>query len=238
MKTRTYYDVLGVSRYANAEEITNAKNALAKIYHPDANIQNGTDTTALMQEILEAYSVLSNPKKRKKYNQKVFGETERVFRTFTVGPETKESGSEASSFVECWNAATKLYETVEDSTRLLAEKGKKKSLLQWFLGLFGKTKREKAAIDEKLSSLSRQAVGHITVLKLADIPHEYWRPEAMNWMLVCWGQRRHMDFQGLIGKYNAYVETNMDEPERKNLIRKNKKYHEDLKTLLSYAVKQ
>lgn len=237
MKTRTYYDVLGVSRNATAEEITNAKNALAKIYHPDANIQNGTDTTALMQEILEAYSVLSNPKKRKKYNQKVFGERERVFRTFTVGPETKESSAEAS-FVECWNAATKLYETVEDSTRLLAERGKKKSLLQWFLGLFGKTKREKAAIDEKLSSLSRQAVGHITVLKLADIPHEYWRPEAMNWMLICWGQRRNMDSQGLIARYNAYIKANMDEVETENLIRKNEKYREDLKILLSYAVKQ
>ena len=36
MPVRTYYHVLGVSREATLEEITNAKNALAKVYHPDA----------------------------------------------------------------------------------------------------------------------------------------------------------------------------------------------------------
>ena len=39
MGTRTYYDILGVSREATLEEITNAKNALAKVYHPDANVR-------------------------------------------------------------------------------------------------------------------------------------------------------------------------------------------------------
>ena len=37
MKSRTYYEILGVSRDASIEEITIAKNALAKVYHPDAN---------------------------------------------------------------------------------------------------------------------------------------------------------------------------------------------------------
>ena len=55
MPVRTYYHVLGVSREATLEEITNAKNALAKVYHPDANMHNDIDTTAYMQEILEAY---------------------------------------------------------------------------------------------------------------------------------------------------------------------------------------
>ena len=59
MAIRTYYHVLGVSRDATLEEITAAKNALAKVYHPDANMSNGVDTTAYMQEILEAYRVLS-----------------------------------------------------------------------------------------------------------------------------------------------------------------------------------
>ena len=68
MSSRTYYDILGVSRDATLEEITSAKNALAKVYHPDANMHKDIDTTAFMQEIREAYRVLSNPAKRKAYN--------------------------------------------------------------------------------------------------------------------------------------------------------------------------
>ena len=90
MSGRTYYNVLGVSREATPEEITNAKNALAKIYHPDANMHNDIDTTKEMQEILEAYRVLSDPEKRKVYDRKLGGGKARVFRTFTVG-ESKET---------------------------------------------------------------------------------------------------------------------------------------------------
>mgnify|MGYP000255485278 CR=1 FL=1 len=65
MKSRTYYEILGVSRDASIEEITIAKNALAKVYHPDANAHKDIDTTAFMQEILEAYQTLSDPEKEK-----------------------------------------------------------------------------------------------------------------------------------------------------------------------------
>ena len=54
MNSRTYYDILGVSREATLQEITSAKNALAKVYHPDANMNQGIDTTACMQENLDA----------------------------------------------------------------------------------------------------------------------------------------------------------------------------------------
>lgn len=56
---------LRCTRDATLEEITSAKNALAKVYHPDANMHKDIDTTAFMQEILEAYRDLSNPAKRK-----------------------------------------------------------------------------------------------------------------------------------------------------------------------------
>ena len=42
MKSHTYYDILGVSRDATLDEITTAKNALAKVYHPDANAHKNT----------------------------------------------------------------------------------------------------------------------------------------------------------------------------------------------------
>ena len=84
MNSRTYYDILGVSREATLQEITSAKNALAKVYHPDANMNQGIDTTACMQEILEAYRVLSNPESRHEYDKELGGGQIRVFRTFTV----------------------------------------------------------------------------------------------------------------------------------------------------------
>ena len=65
MSSRTYYDILGVSRDATLEEITSAKNALAKVYHPDANMHKDIDTTAFMQEILEAYRFFPIRRKEK-----------------------------------------------------------------------------------------------------------------------------------------------------------------------------
>ena len=59
MEENNYYEILGVSVTATVEEITAAKNTLAKRFHPDANLRNGIDTTRQMQEILEAYRVLS-----------------------------------------------------------------------------------------------------------------------------------------------------------------------------------
>ena len=70
MKSHTYYDILGVSRDATLDEITTAKNALAKVYHPDANAHKNIDTTAFMQEILEAYIRKSAANITKKHSAK------------------------------------------------------------------------------------------------------------------------------------------------------------------------
>ena len=45
MNDKNYYDILGVSMKASLDEITAAKTALAKQYHPDVNIKKGIDTT-------------------------------------------------------------------------------------------------------------------------------------------------------------------------------------------------
>ena len=73
MEDQNYYDILGVSTKATQEEITAAKNMLAKRYHPDANIKNGIDTTDKMQEILEAYGVLSDTGRRAEYDREISG---------------------------------------------------------------------------------------------------------------------------------------------------------------------
>ncbi len=237
MKSRTYYDVLGVSRDATLEEITTAKNALAKVYHPDANIQKDIDTTAFMQEILEAYTVLSDPAKREAYNHEVFGEAKRVFKTFTVGPEDGETEEKAASFVTYWNAASRLNETLDQSLRLMERESHKKRLPLRILNRIVKEKasREDTYRNRQITQLSMQAIRYITILKMADIPMEYWQPDAMNWMLVRWGQKQSTDYRILFARYDSYIEKNKSSSEKMKLRSQNRQFHHNLKRLLSYA---
>jgi len=62
-----YYDILGVSKSANAKEIKKAFRKLAVKYHPDKN--KDPDAETKFREIAEAYDVLSDSDKRKKYDQ-------------------------------------------------------------------------------------------------------------------------------------------------------------------------
>ncbi len=63
---RDYYEVLGVSKDASADEIKRAFKKLAIKYHPDRN--KAPDAQAKFSEINEAYQVLSDPEKRQAYD--------------------------------------------------------------------------------------------------------------------------------------------------------------------------
>ena len=65
---KDFYKVLDVKEKATPEEIKKAYRKLAKKYHPDAN-QGNPKAAERFKEIGEAYSVLSDPKKRKQYDQ-------------------------------------------------------------------------------------------------------------------------------------------------------------------------
>ncbi len=66
---RDYYEVLGVSKDATQDEIKKAYRKLAKKYHPDANPNNKEEAEAKFKEVNEAYENLSDPQKRKMYDQ-------------------------------------------------------------------------------------------------------------------------------------------------------------------------
>ena len=64
---RDYYEVLGVDKNASADEIKRAYRTLAKKYHPDMN-PGDAEAEAKFKEVNEAYAVLSDEEKRKKYD--------------------------------------------------------------------------------------------------------------------------------------------------------------------------
>ena len=70
---KDYYEILEISESASEEVIHMAYKALVKKYHPDSSDQ-GKNSESKMQEINEAYAVLSNPEKRKNYDEKRTGE--------------------------------------------------------------------------------------------------------------------------------------------------------------------
>ncbi|RME69814.1 MAG: J domain-containing protein [Chloroflexi bacterium] len=68
MEYKDYYKILGVSKNATEKEIKSAYRKLARKYHPDMN-PDDPQAEARFKEINEAYQVLSDPEKRKKYDQ-------------------------------------------------------------------------------------------------------------------------------------------------------------------------
>lgn len=63
-----YYKILGVSKTASQDEIRTAYRKLARKHHPDLN-QNDKEANKKFQQVNEANEVLSDPEKRKKYDQ-------------------------------------------------------------------------------------------------------------------------------------------------------------------------
>ncbi len=89
---KDYYNILGVSKGASADEIKKAYRKLALQYHPDRGGDKSTE--AKFKEVNEAYQILSDPQKRQQYDQ--FGDA--AFRNGSAGPGQGFGGFDFSGF--------------------------------------------------------------------------------------------------------------------------------------------
>lgn len=212
MEENNYYEILGVSVTATVEEITAAKNALAKRFHPDANLRNGIDTTRQMQEILEAYRVLSDPDRRAEYDRKLKGRHS-VMQTFDLreSADTGEDGGE-TGFVTYWKSANDLYDIICESDLLFKEHHR----------------------SPRLAKLSMDAIRHVLTLRGAQIPERYWHPDIMNWLLFTWYKNRNITISYLLTLYDEHVKKSVSALDRLRLQKKSYHFQHSVKRLVKY----
>ena len=94
MEQKNFYLLLEINRSASAKEIKSAYRELAKKYHPDKN-QGNNKSSEYFKEIQLAYSVLSNPDKRKAYDLK-----SGIFNTFHATTDFRKSGASPYNFAK------------------------------------------------------------------------------------------------------------------------------------------
>ena len=209
MENKNYYDILGVSEKASQEEITAAKNEMAKRYHPDANIKNGIDTTEKMQEILEAYHILSDPDRRSEYDWSV-SRKRPVMQTFDLHNMDKEDDSSLPDFVSYWKAANALFDIVQKSDPFFKDKN----------------------YSDELTRLSTEALSHVVLLRNSSIPERYWYPDIMNWLLFTWFQHRNYTISYLLTLYDEYAKENISALDKLKLQKNSYQYQHSIKRLV------
>ncbi len=211
MENKNYYDILGVSEKASQEEITAAKNEMAKRYHPDANIKNGIDTTEKMQEILEAYHILSDPDRRSEYDWSV-SRKRPVMQTFDLHNMDKEDDSSLPDFVSYWKAANALFDIVQKSDPFFKDKN----------------------YSDELTRLSTEALSHVVLLRNSSIPERYWYPDIMNWLLFTWFQHRNYTISYLLTLYDEYAKENISALDKLKLQKNTHRYQHSIKRLVKF----
>ena len=83
MDYKDYYQVLGIAKNASEKEIKQAFRKLARKHHPDVN-PGDRGAESKFKEINEAHEVLSDPEKRRKYDQ--LGANWKQYEQYARGP--------------------------------------------------------------------------------------------------------------------------------------------------------
>ncbi len=226
MQSKNYYQILGVRQTASPEEITAAKNKLAKKYHPDATAKEGLDTTDQMATILEAYATLSDPDRRKEYDRILSGQ-DAVMQTFDLHENTDSSQDESVPMVNCWRAANALYDIVEESLPLLDPKSKKQKKKQ-------NQAPDSDTVQNKLSALTIRALEQIRILREEQIPEQYWHPDTMNWLLFSYMKNRNFTPAHLMTLYDTHLKKDLPRSDRKQVKKETSRYLHDLDRLLAH----
>lgn len=212
MSNTTYYDILGVTYKATSDEIAAAKNKLAKKYHPDVNMKKGIDTTEKMQEILEAYAVLSDKEKRAEYDREIRGTTS-VMQTFDLSKCTDNMDDiEDSGFVIYWKASTQLYDIISAGNDLY---------------------RQKHA-EKELAKLARLALKQIFILKGGKIPEKYWHPDTMNWLLFQSYKNRNYTTEYLLTLHDLHLKNDVSLKNKLKIQKMISAYQHSIKKLMKY----
>ena len=89
-----YYKIMGIDKNTPQNEIRNAYKKRAKLFHPDLH-PNDPKAKAKFQALNEAYEVLNNPEKRKKYDQ--YGEHWKEVNSFNSNPNNSWSTANGTS---------------------------------------------------------------------------------------------------------------------------------------------
>jgi curved DNA-binding protein CbpA len=92
MKFHDYYETLGVARDASADEIKKAFRKLALKWHPDRHKDEKAAAEEEFKKVSEAYEVLSDPEKRKKYDR--FGKDLKEGQDYRPPPDSRTMSPE------------------------------------------------------------------------------------------------------------------------------------------------
>lgn len=214
MSNVNFYDILGVKYDATSDEIAAAKNKLAKKYHPDVNMRNGIDTTEKMQEILEAYAILSDKEKREEYDREIRGTTS-VMQTFDLSKSDEIDDTIIDSgFVIYWKAANKLFNIISAANELAHQKPKQK--------------------EKELVLLSRLALKQIFILKGGMIPDNYWHPDIMNWLLFQSYKNPDCTTDYILTLHDLHIKNDVSLKKRLKIKKMISSYQHSIKKLMKY----